>query len=54
MDFLDVVFLPFQPSFYSIFLKNCGMVMTLSSPYVLGLWLGVSKGMLPVKYCGWG
>ena len=41
MGFHDVAFLPF-------FLKIVIVVITLGPPHVLKLWLGVSKGMLPV------
>ena len=36
--------------FYATFLKNCGRDVSLGLPHVLKLWLGVSNGMLPVKY----
>ena len=51
MGFRDVAFLPplatFPPHFLKIVLALC---KAYRPPHVLGLWLGVSKGMLPAKY----
>ena len=52
--FQDVVFLPFRTTFYTTFLRNCVQVKTSGPPHVVGLWLGVSEGMLPVEYYGRG
>ena len=49
MGFQDVVVLPYCASFYLAFLMVVE-VMALGSPYVLELWLWVSKCMLHVKY----
>ena len=65
MGFLDVTFLPSRASLTSHFLhivvevKAMGPphflpivveVKAMGPPHVLKLWLGVSKGMLPVEY----
>ena len=64
--FQDLLFQPSEASFYTTFLKNCGIGLgTATCPKtVVGgnqadatcnvLWLAVIKGMLPVMYCGWG
>ena len=46
----DVSFLPPRASFPPHFLTIVVEVKTSGPPHVLILWLGVSKGMLPVKY----
>ena len=50
MRFQDVAFLPTEIVFTSHFLNVEVVAKTSGPPHVLGLWLGVSKGMLPVKY----
>ena len=50
MSFLDVAFLPSWASFPPHFLKMEVEVKASGQPYVIKLWLGVSKGMLSVKY----
>ena len=47
ISFQDVVFLVFQAYFYITFLKKLGDGERLTT---LILWLGLIKGMLPVKY----
>ena len=50
MCFQNVAFLPSQASFSTTFLKIVVEVKASGPPIVLKLWLGVGKGMLPVKY----
>ena len=50
MVFQDVVFLPCRATFTPYFLKIMVEVKASGPPHVLGLWLGVSKRMLPVGY----
>ena len=50
MDIQDVTFLPFGASFPPLFLIIVVDVEALGPPQVIKLWLGVRKGMLPVKY----
>ena len=48
--FLDVAFQPSRASFTSHFLQIVVEMKPLALSHVLELWLGVSKGMLPVEY----
>ena len=50
MGFLDVAFLPSRASFPPHFLNIVVEVKALRQPHVLSLWLGVSKGIFPMKY----
>ena len=50
MGFHEVASLPSQASSTPRFFKIVVMVKTSGPPHVLTLWLGVSKGMLPVRY----
>ena len=50
MGFQDVAFLHSRASFSITFLKIVVEVKAPGPPHILQLWLGVSKGMLPVKY----
>ena len=64
----DVLFLPSPSTFYITHLKDCGRGESYRTATchitVVGdkqgharsniLWLGASKGMLPVTYCAWG
>ena len=50
LGFQDVAFLPYRASFYTTFIKHCGRGEGLWTTTCLKLWLGVSKGMLPVRY----
>ena len=50
MGFQDVTFLPSRANFSPHFLKIVVEVKASGPPHVLALWLGVSKGMLPVRY----
>ena len=50
MRFQDVVFLPSKASFTSHLLIIIVVFEASGPPHVLKLWLGLSKGMLPVKY----
>ena len=50
MGFLNVPFLPSRTSLCASFLNTVVVVNALGPPHVLKLWLGVSKGMLSVKY----
>ena len=50
MGFHDVEFLPSSASFFTTFLKNCGSSESLRTATCLNTVVGVSKGMLPVKY----
>ena len=51
MSFQYVVFLPSLASFCTAFLKHFMVeVNTLGPPHVIKLRLGLSKGMLPVRY----
>ena len=50
MSFQDAAFLPSRASFYTTLLKIVVWVMTSRPLHVLNLWLGVSKGILPVTY----
>ena len=49
MGFQDVEFLPFRASFPPHFIKIVVEVKASGPSHVLKLWLGVSKGMLPVE-----
>ena len=49
MGFRDVAFMSSLASFAPYFLKIVLEEKALGQPHVLQLWLGVSKGMLPVK-----
>ena len=49
MSFQDVAFLPSRASFHA-FLKNSGRCESLGTTMSLKSVVGVSKGMLPVKY----
>ena len=46
----DVAFLPSRASFSTTFLKNCGRGESLRTTTCLEAVVGVSTGMLPVKY----
>ena len=46
----DVAFLPSQASFPPHFLRTVVEVKASRQPHVLKSWLGVSKGVLRVKY----
>ena len=48
--FQDVEYLPSRASFFTTFLKNCGRGESLRTTTCLKAVVGVSKGMLPVKY----
>ena len=48
--FQDVAFLPSRGSFQPYFVEIVVEVTALGLPHVLKLWLGVSKGLLPVEY----
>ena len=50
MGFQYVAFLPSRASFFSTFLKNCDGVVSLGTTTYHKTVVGVSKGMLPVKY----
>ena len=50
MSFCDVAFLSSRANFSTIFLNSCGQVKASTPPHVIGLWLRVIKGMLPVEY----
>ena len=50
MGFQDVSFLPSRPGLYTTFLTNCGRGESLGTITCLRTVVGVSKGMLPVKY----
>ena len=50
MGFQDVAFLPPEIVFPPHFLKIVVEVGASGAPHVLGVWLGISKDMLPVKY----
>ena len=50
LDFQDVAFLPSRACFSYTFSKIVDEVMTPGLPQVCNLWLGVSKGMFPVKH----
>ena len=50
MGYQDAVFLPTQARSTPHFLKIVVEEKAVAPPHVLNLWLGVSKGMLPVKY----
>ena len=50
MSFQLVALLPSRASFPTIFLKVVVVVKSSGLSHFLELWLGVSKGMLPVRY----
>ena len=50
IDFQDEAFLPSRASFSPHFLEIKVKLKASGPSHVLELWLGVSKGMLPVKY----
>ena len=50
MGFQDVAFLPSRASFRQHFLEVMVKVMISGLTHALKMWLGVGKGMLPVKY----
>ena len=50
IDFQDVVFLLSQASFSTTLRKNVAEMIVSGPLHVLKLWLGVSRGMRPVKY----
>ena len=50
MGFQDIAFLPTRASFSTTFLKNCGRGESLGTTTCPKTVVGVSKGMLPVKY----
>ena len=50
MGFQDVVFLSSRASFSTTFLKNCGRGESLGTTTYLKAFVGLSKGILPVKY----
>ena len=50
MGYQNAAFLPPRASFPPHFLNIVVEVKASGPPHVLKLWLGVSKGMLPVKY----
>ena len=50
MSFQDVAFLSSRAGFPTTFKKIAVEVNILTQPHILQLWLGVSKGILPVKY----
>ena len=50
MGIQDAAFLSSRASFPPYFIKIVDELKVLGQPHILKLWLGVSKGMLPVKY----
>ena len=50
VGFQDVAFLPSELLFLPHFLENCGRGESLGTTTCLKTVVGVSKGMLPVKY----
>ena len=52
MSFQDVAFMPSRANFLQHFIKIVVEVKASGPPHVIKLWLGETKGMLPVKcYC---
>ena len=50
IGFQDVAFLPSRASFSTAFKKNCGRGESLGTTACPKTVVGVSKGMLPVRY----
>ena len=50
MSFNDVAFVPSRATFAATFLKNCGVGENLRTTTCIKTVVGVSKGVLPVKY----
>ena len=49
-EFSGCMFLPSRPGLYTTFLKNCGRGESLETPTCPRTVVGVSKGMLAVKF----